>query len=124
MLLLPALLLLAHADTAARVSVRVDTSKANGDGWDIGGGAPDIGICVITASNNLCDPSRSGVCSDKFKCSYDVVIPSGPFTVVVYDIDTTENDRVGSAACKGKGDNWTQRDCDVSGSLVSVSISR
>lgn len=114
----------ARADWAATISVKVESAKSNGEGWDFEGGAPDIGICVITASNNLCDPARAGKCTDKFKCNFDVTIPNGPFTVVVYDLDITENDKIGSATCKGKGDEWTQRDCDISGSLKSVSLSR
>lgn len=116
---------LAHADWSVKVTVNAASTKSNGDAWDTGGGAPDLGICIVTASNTLCDPSLKGVCQDKFSCTFSkVIVPNGPFSVWVYDIDLAENDSIGSSTCKGKGDQWDTRDCDVSGRVRSVRIAR
>ena len=125
--MLPTLFLipLAHADWKVNVTVKVATTKTSGEAWDTAGGAPDIAICVVTPSNTHCDVSKYGTCQDKFHCTLTgVIVPNGPFTVWAYDVDLTANDTIGGATCKGKGDDWTQRSCDVASPLLSMTISR
>lgn len=114
----------AHADWKARVSVRVNTTRTNGQAWDEFGGAPDLRICIVTPSNTACDPTRWGMCRDAFECGYDAIIPNGPFTVWVYDADVLENEPIGAATCKGKGNEWRTRACTVQAPLKSVGLSR
>lgn len=93
------------ADTAAQtgrvavsVDVRVETTKANGQPWDVGGGAPDINICVIFpgSSSMECNPSR---CQDQFRCRFSDVIWEAGSEIVVRDMDIADHDLIGRGRC-------------------------
>lgn len=116
----------AFADWPVVVSVQVASTKADGEAWDVMGGAPDIGICVVTASNTACDPSKLGKCQDAFSCSLRAIVPDEAFTVWVYDLDLSANDTIGAATCNGRGfgNGAGLRHCDVSDRVTSMTISK
>lgn len=101
----------AGAQVGARnvtVGINVSTHKPNGDAWDAFGGAPDIALCVSSAFGTQCyaagprplaSPQGFGRarCQDAFSCSFTFPVPTtGPFSIVIYDVDVASHDQIGS----------------------------
>lgn len=105
------------------VHVEVADRKANGKGWDIGSGAPDIAICTSTGGGHRCFPGdvvpsdlTGHGCKDTYACSIEVEVEGSPVALTVVDADAAAHDEIASGTCA------IGKKCDLG--LASVEIRR
>lgn len=99
----------------ASILVNVNAQNAAGEAWDAFGGAPDIAICVNSALGQRCYANGNGVvngpagfargrCQDAFSCVFVVpVMATGPYSIVVYDVDLSAHDVIGACVIPRMG---------------------
>jgi hypothetical protein len=98
-------------EVEVRVAIDIRDTKANGKGWDVGGGLPDIGLCVTGGrTSRVCRPGggdsvpsgENGICQDSLTCSTTVRLDkrSSSISVELVDIDVMSNDSIGSGSCQ------------------------
>ena len=84
-------------------SVKVHTTKKNGDAWDIGGGAPDLVVSVRKTEKGGARHTTK-VKKDAFEASFGErtirVTVGDEVEVVVYDEDERFHDKVGETTVK------------------------
>lgn len=90
------------------IRISVMDAKEDGAPWDIGGGLPDIALCVTHGRTTHCYPEAAGPeavrspwCQDQVSCTFvNIEIPQGAI-IRVLDVDLSENDMIGQGICDG-----------------------
>ncbi len=105
-----------QAISIEKIDINLNSTKANGKGWDAFRNAPDIALCVVTASEDYCflrvgpkkdsrkihNPLFQGrkysFCQNSYDCKFEDNKPLNDILgLVILDLDAKNNDFVDAA---------------------------
>ncbi len=110
MLLLSLIQAKEHIVNTYTVKVEANSTKANGESWDIWGGSPDI---LVKINGIYLDFNPK--CQDSYRCSVEFTVEKGTsWYFEIYDRDLSSNDLIAKGECS------VGKECQLKGATISI----